>query len=62
MNFDGYQLDPAVYDEVFNPDGSPREHCLDLYDTLTDLSVEDLVAIQERVTRSFSSEGISFTV
>ena len=62
MNFDNYDLDPSIYDEMFLPDGTPREHCRRLYDTLTQLSEEELGSIQERVTRSFSNEGITFTV
>ena len=62
MNFDIYDIDPSIYDEMFLADGSPREHCNHLYETLTEISPEDLANIQERVTRSFSNEGITFTV
>ena len=62
MHFDAYDLNAAIYDEMFLPDGTPREHCRELYDTLCRLSAEELSAIQERVTRSFSTEGITFTV
>ena len=62
MHFDAYDLDAAIYDEMFLPDGTPREHCRELYDTLCRLSDEELSAIQERVTHSFSTEGITFTV
>ena len=62
MNFDAYDLNAAIYDEMFLPDGMPREHCRELYDTLCRLSDDELGAIQERVTHSFSSEGITFTV
>ena len=62
MNFDAYDLNAAIYDEMFLPDGTPREHCRELYDTLCRLSDDELGAIQERVTHSFSSEGITFTV
>ena len=62
MHFDAYDLNAAIYDEMFLPDGTPREHCRELYDTLCRLSDEELGAIQERVTHSFSSEGITFTV
>ena len=62
MNFDGYQLETSVYDEMFEPGGAPREHCRDLHEALGQLSSEQLSTIQERVTRSFSNEGISFTV
>ena len=62
MEFDTYDLDASVYDEVFLPDGSPREHCAALHESLRALSAEELSSIQERVTRSFSNEGITFTV
>ena len=62
MEFDNYDIDPSIYDEMFLPDGAPREHCRQLYDTLTRFSSEEINAIQDRVTRSFSNEGITFTV
>jgi uncharacterized circularly permuted ATP-grasp superfamily protein len=62
MDFDSYDLDPSIYDEMFLPDGTPREHCGQLYETLIEFSPEGLANIQERVTRSFSNEGITFTV
>ena len=62
MNFDDYQLDADVYDEMFLQDGSPREHSRDLYEMLCQLTPEELANIQERVSRSFSNEGITFTV
>ena len=62
MDFDGYELDPSIYDEMFLPDGQPREHARRLHDALTRLSAEELASIQARVTRTFHSESISFTV
>ena len=62
MDFDSYDLDLDIYDEMFLPDGSPREHCRGLYQSLLDLAPEDVFTMQERVTRSFSQEGISFKV
>ncbi len=62
MNFDAYDLDAAFHDEMFFPDGSLREHCRALHDALRRLSGEELAGMQERVTRSFSHEGITFTV
>ncbi|MCY4113968.1 MAG: circularly permuted type 2 ATP-grasp protein [Chloroflexi bacterium] len=44
------------------PDGTPRDHCRPLYDALRRMSSEELSGVQERATRSFSHEGISFTV
>ena len=62
MNFNSYDLDLSIYDEMFQPDGTAREHCRPLHESLSGLSVEEMSSIQERVTRSFSNEGISFTV
>ncbi len=62
MDLRTYELEPSVYDEMFLPDGSPRGHCEPLHEALTQLSSKELAAIQERVTRSFSDEGITFTV
>lgn len=62
MDFDAYDLDSAFYDEMFLPDGTPRVHCRNLHESLLQLPVEELVRMQERVTHSFSSEGITCTV
>ena len=43
-------------------DGSPREHCIDLHATLTSHSELELATMQDRVTRSFYNEGITFIV
>ena len=60
--FHNYSLDPAIYDEMFLPGGQPRDGWHRLQRELADFSDEELVNIQERVTRSFSNEGITFTV
>ncbi len=62
MDFDTYELDPRVYDEMLLSDGTPREHCRPLHEALRRMSSEELSGVQERATRSFSHEGISFTV
>ena len=62
MDFDDYDLDPSFYDEMFLPDGSPREHWRHVHEILTRISAERLASIQDRVTRSFSNEGITFAV
>ncbi len=62
MKFDGYDLDPAIYDELFRSDGEPRPHGRDLYDTLLESSDDYVNAVGEWVTRSFTHEGITFTV
>ena len=62
MDFGAYDLEAGIYDEMFLPDGMPRQHYRSLYETLSQLSAEEVGSIQERVTRSFSNEGITFTV
>ena len=62
MDFGEYEIDPAVYDEMFGPDGAPRGHSLSLHEALGRMSSADLGEIQERVSRSFLNEGITFTV
>ena len=62
MNFDNYNLDSAIYDEMFLPGGAPRPEAQILYEALSQLSSEELATIQGRVNRAFSSESISFTV
>ena len=62
MNFDSYNLDAAIYDEMLLPDGAPREHSRRLYEALLSLSPERLASIQEGVSSSFLHEGIFFTV
>ena len=60
--YQSYDLDHAIYDEMFAPGGDPRAHCQRLYGSLSEFSDDQLAGIQERVTRSFLNEGITFTV
>ena len=62
MDFGAYDLNPDIYDEMFLPDGSPREHSRSLYEALGRISSQNISSIQEWVTRSFLQEGISFMV
>ncbi len=62
MDFAAYELDDGIYDEMLQPNGEPREHSRLLYETLRQFSSDEIGSIQDRVTRSFSNEGISFTV
>ena len=62
MNFNSYNLDAAIYDEMLMPDGAPREHSRRLYEALLSLSPERLASIQDGVSSSFLHEGIFFTV
>ncbi len=60
--FADYDLDPAYYDEMFGPDGDPREASSRLKAALADLAPDDLTKLQEGVYRHFLHEGITFTV
>ena len=60
--FSHYDLDPGIYDEMFRPDGSPREACRRLGAALAQASPDDLAALQDGVARRFLHEGITFTV
>ena len=62
MDFGAYELNPEIYDEMFLPDGTPREHCRLLKQMLDELPGDEARIVQERVTSSFREEGIVFTV
>ena len=62
MDFNSYRLDAEFHDEVLQPDGTPRAHCRSLCDALARISAAELGEVQDRVTRSFLNEGITFTV
>ena len=62
MDFKDYELDGRIYDEMFHADGNARSHYQGLHQALASTSAADLGDIQEQVTGSFSSEGISFKV
>jgi len=62
VSFISYGLDDAVFDEMFHADGEPRPHCRPLHEDLQQLSPAGLMGIGEWVSRSFSNEGITFTV
>lgn len=62
MDFDGYDLNPSFYDEMFDAEGNPRPHWREIHETLVALTEVELTTMQERVTRSFYNEGITFIV
>lgn len=62
MDFESYKLDPATYDEMFLQDGAPQERWRGLHEALSGWPVWEMTGIQERVTRFFSNESISFQV
>ena len=62
MNLDAYNFDPQIFDEMFQSEGRPHEHCRVLFEALSNMASVELAEIQERVARSFLNEGITFTV
>ena len=62
MDFDAYNFDVSIYDEMFSSEGIPHKHCHKLHDALYKLSADEFSIIQEQVTRSFLNEGITFNV
>jgi len=59
--FEHYDLD-AAHDEMFDSSGTIRPHYEHLYDTLLDLSAEELKRRQKVADQSFLHQGITFTV
>lgn len=47
---------------MFESPQDPRSHCRRLLDELLTMSVEEIDSVHERVTRTFSSQSISFTL
>ena len=62
INFADYELDSDFYDELFDTEQMPRRSTQMLFDELSEISTEEMDSINERVSRSFKSEGISFTL
>jgi uncharacterized circularly permuted ATP-grasp superfamily protein len=62
LDFKNYEIETAFYDEMFDAQGEPRQHCRELLETLESLTELELGTMQERVTRSFYNEGITFIV
>lgn len=60
--FARYPRDVAFYDEMFDADGAPREHCRALWETLDAMAPSAIAELQERAEHSFLHEGITFAV
>ena len=60
--FSDYPIDPRFYDEIFEAEAVPREHCRELWNVLDGMAPEEIAAMQERAERSFLQEGITFAV
>lgn len=60
--FSNYEINPRFYDEMFDSNRKPREHCRILWDTLNSMPIEQIVNMQEQAERSFLNDGITFSV
>ena len=60
--FANYPTDPRFYDEMFEAEAAPRDHCRELWNVLDGMAPEEIAAMQERAERSFLQEGITFAV
>jgi uncharacterized circularly permuted ATP-grasp superfamily protein len=59
--FQNYGLGEA-YDEMFDPQGEPRPHYLELYKSLLELPGDELRRRKQASDRTFLDQGITFTV
>ena len=60
--FSNYSVGNVYFDEMFRPDGTPRNACKMLYEALNEFSVEEMQTMQEHAERFFLHEGITFAV
>ena len=60
--FERYETDTRFFDETFEAVEQPRAHYRMLIDELRGMPQEEVERLQDRVTRSFLHEGITFTV
>lgn len=59
--FRNYSLD-ACWDEMFAPNGAPREHYRPLFDRLLEMPAEEMQRRKQAADLSFLHQGITFTV
>ena len=60
--FADYRIEPAFYDEMFDPSGAPRPQCRLLFEALDALPRLEIANMQERAERAFRYEGVTFAV
>ena len=60
--FSNYSVGKVYFDEMFRPDGTPRNACRMLYEALNEFSIEEMQTMQEHAERFFLHEGITFAV
>ena len=60
--FGRYEIDGRFFDETFESQGRPRAHYRMLIDAMCGMPRDEVERLQDRVTRAFLHEGITFTV
>ncbi len=60
--FERYETDARFFDETFESAEQPRAHYRRLINEMCGMPQEEVERLQDRVTRSFLHEGITFTV
>ncbi len=60
--FERYEIDSRFFDETFESESRPRAHYRMLIDAMREMPRDEVERLQDRVTRSFLHEGITFTV
>ena len=60
--FERYETDARFFDETFESAEQPRPHYRMLIDEMRRMPRDEVERLQDRVTRSFLQEGITFTV
>jgi uncharacterized circularly permuted ATP-grasp superfamily protein len=58
---DGYEPG-SFYDEMYEPDGTPRAHCAELAAMLGRLSADEFEERRQQVAAAFLNQGIGFSV
>jgi uncharacterized circularly permuted ATP-grasp superfamily protein len=60
--FDGYELHPSAWDELFDRKGGPHDHCCGLVERLGRLHVEEFKARRSSADLAFVNQGVTFSV
>jgi len=60
--FDGYQLHPSAWDELFDRKGGTHDHCCGLVERLGRLHVEEFKSRRSSADLAFVNQGVTFSV
>lgn len=60
--FEGYTLEPGAYDELFGPDGQPRDVLKRVVQMINEQGAQNYQQLQQLAEAAFTQSGITFTV